>query len=80
MIKVPSDDAHPQHTLFPSPNGELCYHIDSPPDPSESPLHRPHHHTPLKELTEDKILEKCHALYPNVNRIAGVLSHWIHQG
>jgi len=80
MIEVPSDDAHLQRTLYPSPNGELCYHVDSPPDPSESPLHCPHHPIPAKELTEDKILEKCHVLYPDVGRITGVLSHWIHHG
>jgi hypothetical protein len=80
MIEVPSDDARLQRTLYPSPNGELCYHIDSPPDPAESPLNCPHHPTPAKEITEAKILEKCRALYPDVDRIAGVLSRWIHHG
>ena len=80
MIEVPSDDAHLQRTLYPSPNGELCYHIDSLPDLSESPLHHPHYPTPSKELTEDKILEKCRTLYPDVGCIANALSRWVHHG
>ena len=80
MIEVPSDDAHLQCTLYPSPNVELCYHIDSPPDLSESLLHHPHYPTPSKELMEDKILEKCHMLYPDVGHITNILSRWVHHG
>ena len=36
--------------------------------------------TPSKELMEDKILEKCRTLYPDVGRIMNVLSRWVHHG
>ena len=80
IIEVPSDDAHLQCTLYPLPNSELCYYVDSLPNPSESLLQCHHNPTPLKELTEDKILEKCHMLYPDVSHITGVLSYWVHHG
>jgi hypothetical protein len=80
MIEVPSDDAHLQRTRFPSPNGELCYHIDSPPDPLDTcpQTKRPPAH--YKELTEDVVLDKCRKLYPNIQQVTNVLSQWVHKG
>jgi hypothetical protein len=80
MIEVPSEDAHLQHTQFPSPNGELCYHINSPPDPLDTCLQTRRPPTPYKELTEDIILDKCRKLYPNIQQVTNVLSQWVHKG
>jgi len=80
MIEVESDDAHLQRTLNPSPNGELCYHIDYPPDPTSPPTSQPVPLTKSKDLTEDIILDKCQNLYPDIPRITQVLSRWVHCG
>jgi len=80
MIKVPSDDAHLQRTQFPSPNGELCYHVDSPPDPLDNCPRTTRPPAQHKELTKDIILNKCRKLYPNIQQITNVLSQWVHKG
>ena len=36
--------------------------------------------TATTKLTEDKILDKCHKLYPNIARITDVLIPWVHKG
>ena len=80
MIEVPSDDAHLQCTRFPSPNGELCYHIDSPPDPLDAGPQTKRPPARYKELTEDVVLDKCRKLYPNIQQITNVLAQWVHKG
>jgi len=80
MIEVPSDDAHLQRTRFPSPNGELCYHIDSPPDPLDASPQTKRPPARYKELTEDVVLDKCRKLYPNIQQITNVLAQWVHKG
>jgi len=82
MIEVPDDDAHLQRTLYPSPNGELCFHIDCEPEP-EIPLPPPHRaRTPTtpKPLVEDMILDRCQSLYPDLLAVTDVLSRWVHHG